>query len=753
MEPFSRKKESYTYYVTRSPYDPATFVPTDAVLFSFTSPVSGDERLPTYPQGAWKKELYGGICANQDVEGWYTQGRFDGETHEEDIFTKRDGSFWGYNLLRGIHYILPTRPFMAYLRTVLENMIRCGATHVGLSEMGIYGEVGFEQSFRREWEAYYGEPWQPFWDDPERYFRAQHLKNRLMERQVREVYGPLKREHPDVCFLLASHTAPAYFPFCNPVGNHDIMALDCVDGIEAQTWSNTLELPFSYDGVAASRPFVTGYGDYSYWANLGRQFPDKKLYFVTDPKGDGYTEKTLEHCIAYYKHQLVTQLFFSNVCRYCSCEWPDRAYSEGYGCPPFTTPDYKVVMNRIISLQGQMYRCTEPTATDNRPLRVGAVLLDTADYTAGGPQNTENTDSFYGLTAGLIYNGLLVDSVPMGEAEDAADILDGYAMLLLSFDLMKPAGRHCTERLSHYVREGGTLLLFHGGDNYDALSESWWRQAGHASPAEELLSRLHITAADKRRGTAETEWVSPVLPMLPIPSAAMTFSSVEGAEPIAFADGRIAAFCAECGRGRLYLIGLSPARLTAPGMGDWLFETVRAVSAAHFGVTPEKRPDIAYRRGRVCGVHAVGDGCRIPEGTFVDLFDPELRLRTDRRLQKGGSLLLWDVADRMTGEIPRVLFAPGRDPRVEERETCTKVFTDGPARSLGAIRIYKPRGCRVAALTAACAADGEPVPVTYMEELDGQTLLVRYQNRVEGVRLELHYEKLRETEEVGVENQ
>lgn len=741
------KEESYTYYVTRSPYNTNTSVPTDAVLYSFTSlDPSVIERLKTFPLETDRKEIIGGTCANQDVAGCYTGGGFDGQSHEEDIFTRADGSQWSYGLLKGIPYILPTENFNRYLSQMMRGMIENGAARVGLSEMGIWGEVGFEKAFRREWEAYYQEPWRPFWEDQDLYFKAQHLKNQLMNRQARMIFGSLKKAYPHIRFLIASHTSLAYYPFRNPVGNHDVMAADCVDGIEAQTWSNTLEIPFRYDGRVESRPFIAGYVDYSYWANLSRQFPEKEMYFVTDPKGDGYTGKTLDHCCKYYRHQLVTQLIFSNVYRYCSCEWPDRAYSEGYGQPPFTTPKYKIIMNNIISLQGQMYRFRGEVQTPNRPLRVGALLLDTSNYQAGGPGNTVDNDSFFGLVAGLMYHGLLADTIPVGSLKSNVDILDSYDLILVSYDLMKPANEHCSQMLKAYVENGGCVLFFNGKRDYEDLAHSWWRLGGWDSPCDHLMNLLGCGQSGRRpvKGdglSLETGCGLAVTLGLPdtVPEELLGYDEVPGASPLLRCGNAVAAFEKTAGKGHFFFFGIDPAWFTEEKAGEYLFQIVWAIAEKRLRTAIAPRNDILYRRGPVMGYHAIGDHGDIPEGLYLDLFDPELSVITGMRVEKGESALLLDISRCGGLSIPTVLFVPGRDPLISESPEATRVETAGPTNSLGTIRLYVPQGLQFHDITAVGQADGRDELVSYSWHKPSSTLLIVYRNRVEGVALNIHY--------------
>ncbi len=71
-------------------------------------------------------------------------------------------------------------------------------------------------------------------------------------------------------------------------------------------------------------------------------------------------------------------------------------------------------------------------------------------------------------------------------------------MLLLSYDVMKPMKPEINQAIADWVKAGGVLVYFGGGDAYDALPE-WWHKGNCHSPMTDLLWRMELPSAEVRR--------------------------------------------------------------------------------------------------------------------------------------------------------------------------------------------------------------------------------------------------------------
>lgn len=734
------KDEAVTFYQTGTPFIPQTSLQTDGWKLYFATPESAKALVTMPATAAIRRAMF---SANQDVGSYYTEGKFDGKTHEDDVYRKADGSVWQFGLLPGLPYILPTRDWNAYLTQMMRDAIGAGANQVSIEEVDIFSDSGYEQAFRDAWRDYYGEDWQAPWSDPNLFFKAQALKNHLNFQQVKTIFETIKSEYPDVGCFIADHTTL----YGTTLSIHDALALDCVDGIEGQTWSNTTEIPFRYNGSNQSVPFISGFMGYGYWAGLAKAFPSKEVSVITDPKGDGYEQKTLEECKKLYQHQLVSQLAFSSVYRYNTCVWPDRSYNQSndVALEPVSTDEYRTIMNNIISLQNRMadYKGQE-TAFAGQTAKIGVVHLETSCYQFGGPGTATNVSSFFGMVAGLLSNGVPVEPLPIGDVEAEADILDGYDLLLVSYDTMKPMSRLCNERLQAYVENGGHIVYFGGQGDYEDITSSWWKEAGYASPQDELFERLGVKTGERQKGITG-QWV-PVSgtaaedlgAFQPSGMGVTGYRTVEGAEALYKSGDRITAFRGEAGEGSFWYFGVDPLYFTDMNKGEALFDTVKKVVDVELGKTLVSDAGIRYKRGDVVGVSALRDDMVLSGGRYVALFDETLKVGDSFTVEKGYSDLFLDVTEKYQSEKPAVLFAQGNNPTIVEQKLATRVITKGPADTNGTARIFVPEGYTVEAVTVVNAA-GKSALIDQTYDADTQSLLVTYRNHIAKVILDVTY--------------
>lgn len=734
------KDEAVTFYQTGTPFIPQTSLQTDGWKLFFATPESANALVTMPATASIRRAMF---SANQDVGSYYTDGRFDGKTHEDDVYRKADGSIWQFGLLPGLPYILPTNDWNAYLTQMMRDAIEAGANQVSIEEVDIFSDSGFEQAFRDAWKVYYGEDWQAPWSDPNLFFKAQKLKNHLNYQQVKTIFETIKSEYPDVSCFIADHTTL----YGTTLNIHDALAMDCVDGIEGQTWSNTTEIPFRYNGSNQSVPFVSGFMGYGYWAGLAKAFPSKEVSVITDPKGDGYEQKTLEECKILYQHQLASQLAFSSVYRYNSCVWPDRSYnrSNDVALEPVSTDAYRTIMNNIISLQNKMVEYKgQKTVFANQTAKIGVVHLETSCYQFGGPQTSTNVSSFFGMVAGLLSNGIPVEPLPIGDVEAEDDILKDYDLLLVSYDTMKPMSALCNQRLQAYVENGGHIVYFGGQGDYEAIDASWWKEAGFDAPQDELFERLGVKTSGRQKkvtgqwtpvtGTAAQD----IGAFQPSGMGVTGYQSIEGAEPLYKAGDVITAFRGEAGRGSFWYFGVDPLYFTDMNKGDALFNTLQKVVENDLGKTLVSAAGIQYKRGDVVGVSALKDDMVLSGGKFLSLFDETLKIADSFTVKKGFSDLYLDVTEKYQSEKPAVLFAQGNNPTIVEQSLATRIISKGPADTYGMARIFVPEGYAVGEVTAVNAA-GKNAMVSQDYDADTQSLVVTYRNHIAKVTVDVSY--------------
>ena len=743
-EDWERRAETYTYYQTGSYFNMQTDCQTDGVkVCIFYTKEANEALVQSFKESPLPKSIETDFSAAQDTGRLFIDGMFDGKTHYDTVIKKKDGSDWQFGLLPGLPYILPTKEWNDYIASKLIDGIDFGATAVTMQELGVFGDTGYEQAFRDEWKNYYGTEWpDTLWSDPGHYYMGQDLRNYMAKRQVEQVFKAIKNYKSSVKTIFSNHTSPSYYGFYNSVGNHDIMALDVVDGVEGQSWSNTIMLPFKYDGKTEQRPFVTAFSEYSYWSVLGRQFPDKEIYVITDPKGDGFNGPPvipLEKCGELYRHQIVSQLAFSDIYRYNTVVWPDRAMSRGGSAelPPVSTDAFNTVICNIVSLQANMYKYQDPIITENQPLKTGVMLLDSMCYPAGGPKNPVTYESFFNSFAGLFYNGVIVESIPAGREKSQNDVLKSYDLIIVSYDLMKPQNTLVNEELAEYVKNGGIILFLSGQAAYEDLDSSWWKQAGLFCPLDDLFSRVGIQSGERKTNLrsalltpSDANLAKAIGEFNVSGSRLIGYENAGNAAPIYYGDdGGVIAFEKAYGSGHFYYFGIDPSFFGETGKGGILFDIVKAIAAETKSVSIISSGSISYRRGPIYGFFSLSGDCTTEQGKFIDMFDSNLSVVYSLTVPQGQSALLYDVSKKLSGKNPGILFAQGNNPALYESKKQLRVVTAGPSDTFGCIRVYLPGGKDSAEITAV-NGDGKNVLVSYDYDETSGTMLITYNNDV-----------------------
>ena len=257
-------------------------------------------------------------------------------------------------------------------------------------------------------------------------------------------------------------------------------------------------------------------------------------------------------------------------------------------------------------MQGQMYQYQEPAEIVNQELKIGALMLDSYNYQAGGPGNVSNNNTFYGLIGGLIQNGVKVDSIPGGDVPSENNILGDYDIILVSYDLMKPTNTLINEKLAEYADNGGIVVYFGGSDGpYNDIDFGWWKQEGFATPQDHLMQEMGINVSGRTSGvtanslTAQTGSIGEKVGDIDgyIQYMSLTgYSDVQNATSIYKAGDTDIAFSVPVNNGRFYYFGFNPSYFTVKSTGEKLLNIVKAISEEHFEKGLQAQTSISYKQ-------------------------------------------------------------------------------------------------------------------------------------------------------------
>jgi hypothetical protein len=629
----------------QAPYDESIDLRTDFVMVYGLNDTTA-ERIARWREAGYRVHLMTGISWGTYQD--YLDGRWDGSDHWADAQTAGDGSPILHGHSTDIPYMVPTFAFTEYLVQKLRPVIELGVEGIHLEEPEFWARAGYSESFKREWEAFFKEPWQPPHSTPEAHFRSGQLKQHLLSRSLDRVTSVLRDEAlrlgREVHFYVPTHSLLNYTQWQIISPESRLRTLPSVDGAIAQVWTGTSRTPNVYAGRTAERTFETAYLEYGIAQDLTRG-TDRRMWFLHDPIED-HPDRTWEDYLANYQRTLVASLLHPGVSRYEVAPWPNRIFNRPYlregstdrhPIPAETATSYLIAMNSLRDLDQPDVRWAHDGP------RIGIALSDTAMFQRWSPGGESghydglqdalalegreqlHFSDFYGLALPPLYEGQRVTPVQLESLIDTPGALDHIDVLVLSYEFQKPLAPSIHYALAGWVSRGGSLLYVgDGADPYHQI-RSWWT-GQYPTCADHLAEALGAS-----RDQADVQ-------------------------PI--------------GNGRVRFLAKRPADFTTSP--DELVAAIRSLAEAA-GHTWERTNWLSVQRGPylIGAVLAETGGTHVVEGTYLDLLDP--RLGVVRRRELGPGELTW-LRDLTYDDVP-LLASAGRvedwyQDRTAIRYTC-----------------------------------------------------------------------------------
>lgn len=458
-----RPSRPMTSFQTPHPYSPENAVPTDAVLvFSSAADV-----LRSWRDAGYTVYCMGGF---RDYETYVKANPAEVQTDHQGRQLSIENSY----------YMVPTAERNRRSAEYYLQAVRAGAQGVCPEEPEIFARAGYSEAFRQEWQAAYGAPWEPPHRDVDTRYRAEQLKASLTVRQIQTVLGSVEQEAPSVRRLLAVHSPITYSHWGIVMPHHALFQLPQVQEVIAQVWTGTARTPHRVVGVRAERTFPLAYLEYASMVGLLDGLA-KPVWFLMDPVED-HPGRSMEDYRRNYIETLLASVLFPGVDRFEVMPWPSRIYGRVPG-------DYATVINTVVGALTECWRY--PAQVRAGSGGIALLLADSLAFQRAEPAPSD-FDGVYGLTMPLILRGVPVSVVSLDRFNDVRHF-DRARVLLGSYDFLKPPSASSNATLAQWVQKGGALLMFGGTDAYDAVQQSWWRQAGDASPLDDLMRRLGIT--------------------------------------------------------------------------------------------------------------------------------------------------------------------------------------------------------------------------------------------------------------------
>ncbi len=659
------EERDLTCFQSGAPYSPQLDIGSDmAIVYGVNAGFA--ERVAQWREQGYAVGMMTGISWGDYGDYYQTPTGLK----KEEVQTTKSGQLFMHGLSTTVGYNVPTPAYLEYIKRYVSPAVDAGVRAVFLEEPEYWAETGWSEAFKREWQRFYGEPWQAPDESVDAQYRASKLKYRLYYDALREVQAHIKARAADQGRTIECHVPThslisyAHWRIVSPMSS--LMELTAMDGYIAQVWTGTARTPNVYRGVRKERTFETAYLEYGQMASMVRP-TGRKVWFLADPIEDNPNHSWSDYRWN-YECTVIASLMWPEVGRFEVMPWPNRVFQGTYPKVDMDTrthgregipADYATELLTVINALNDM---DQSDVEESGTRGIGVVVSDTMMFQRAAPMPSDgDLGSFFGLALPLVKHGIPVEPAQL-EAAATPGAFDRYKLLLLTYEGQKPLKPEYHDQLAAWVNGGGLLLIVDdGSDPYNHVRE-WWNDGGGngKTPLDDLLSRLE---AD--------------------PSAA------DRLQPV--------------GQGGVWLMHAAPRDLQTGADGAVrIIDTVKTLLASR-GVPLETRHYLRVRRGPYVAASVLDESTSDEpvsfEGTYVNLFDPMLGVTNRLVLAANERALLYDLDwIKNRGDRAKVVAAAARI-RGEQYDGNTFSFTmRGPAGTTGRARILLP--CEPAQVTA-----------------------------------------------------
>ena len=426
----------YTSFQTPTEYRAENDIRTDAVI------VYSDlaDRIRSWREKGYVVQTMYGFRTYQDYV----------DKHPEEVQTAADGTMLTCG--PGSYYMVPTQNRIRAATEYFTRAIAGGTSAVVPEEPEFFASAGYSGAFRKAWLEHYKEPWQDPTSSIEARWKSERLKAKMEHDMVKAILDSAERQNPAVRRMVAVHSPVNYVAWNVAFSHYRCMMIPNLQEIVGQVWTGTARSACKYAGKTEERTFENAFLEYSSLYNLARG-TGKRMWFLMDPLED-HPDRTMEDYDANYERTLVASLMFPEIDAYEVLPWPTRIY--GRVPESFATK----ISNIVAALQNM--HSQRAVRYDMGTRGIATFVADSMIWQRGAPKKS-NFDSFYGLTLPLIYRGIPVDVAQFERAPEKG-YLDRYKVLLLSYDIMKPARPEYSQAIADWVRKmGGRAEFAEGG--------------------------------------------------------------------------------------------------------------------------------------------------------------------------------------------------------------------------------------------------------------------------------------------------
>ncbi|HXE51716.1 MAG TPA: hypothetical protein VN541_01830, partial [Tepidisphaeraceae bacterium] len=684
-----RQEQERLTFQTGGPWSPRVDLNADASLVYGIGKTLPD-RLKDWRDHGYRVHVMTGVAWGSYQD--YLYGRWDGKRHLDEAQTRKDGSKRSHG--GDVYYMSPGIDYGRYLSDGVKRALEAGAQAVVLEEPEFWVETGWGPNFKREWQAYYHQPWQPPDSSPQAQYQASKLKYFLYRRALSQVFDFVKqwsKEHnKQIPCYVATHSLINYAHWRIVSPESSLIQVGC-DGYIAQVWTGTARTPNVYEGQQRERTFDAAFLEYGVMQNLVRA-SGRRVWYLNDPVEDNPNHTWTDYR-SNWESTLTASLLQPEVWRYEIMPWPDRIFRGRHRAAPGEArvpipKEYETELQAVISAMGDMNQPSSATHWEACGTQgTGVLVSDTMMFQRGGADaSDQHLGSFYGLALPLEKRGLPVEPVQIENATSPG-FLDRYKLLLLTYEGQKPPTPEFHEALAKWVRQGGALVVVDDDkDPFNAVPE-WWNTSpmSFKTPREHLFKTLGI--APDAHGLSHV------------------------------------------GKGVVLLDASSPAALTYQQDGADHVRAIARQAAGAIGLEWKESNALVLRRGPY--IVAAGLDESVPDskpyvvhGRLIPLFDANLPVVNEFAVAPGQRALLLDLSGLPQG-YKGVVAAACRVRDVQTTGDGLRFHVDGIDASNGVVCVALP------SLPREVAVGGKPADATSYD-FAGGLLRLRFVNSATG---------------------
>lgn len=631
-------------------------------------------------------------------------------------------------------YMVPSEDWIEYAWDVLLKPVveKYHPQSIALEEPEMWIRSGYSEAFKQEWEEYYDEPWQAPNSSAAANLKANLLKTYLFERILIELSSRIKELSPGTQVYIASHSTINYTAWSINAGLNTYLATGAIDGVIGQTWTDTHNSAFAYNGTSVRDNFTNAFIEYSSYID---SVEGTNFYALADPMADGktYVESDLQYI---YRQSIAAQLMQPEINRFQVLPWVQRAYAN-------VSADYRTVQSQIFEMLNDIGGC-EITMSAGTP-GIAYLASDSLSWmNQGSGWALSTAGGMYGICAPLVRDGIPVKMKAMEQIYTAKD-LDGVNLLIVSFDSSVPLSEEVNVAIANWVKAGGTILYVGGHNQYWNIDDYFF-WADDKTPLDNLLRHLGIDV------TVNTSLVSLTTPLssseptikntfdglrLPASYANYTVSFGNAAHPILKSGNAVLGFTQEVGNGNVVVVGVPSSAYSGFEGGSTMMRVLTEYALQYTDFDYVSTPLMITERGNYTIAHAFDKGQSL-EGSYIDLFDSNLTILDAPSVPKDDSLILYHIGE-IDRSLPRLGYTSGQVLDLTENADRTVIRMTSAANTTLSVRMLAPENCYPSSLEIT-DENGKSYPVlAYFWDAEHHSCLIKMDGHHDSIALTVNW--------------